>query len=258
MKGQKLFEKASQKSAIDSSKERRSAASTHFKKTSALIPGVFQTVAGNIPFVSSRKYASQMKKAANMRMETGKAAENLGSAHPFSGPDVKASTSRRIDPTEKSSPNGSILRRISRNLRPCIVRARGTTRRAIPVAIAEMIDRVRKSHLQDTASKSPPEIPKGRVSPHDNANTRSRRDLPITTPREKETLPTSPKMAIARFLAFPAGNVLTVRLLSSQGNTVSATVRSQVQIFELTRKTEWSWLRPYPGWHGALKIRSGH
>jgi hypothetical protein len=37
----------------------------------------------------------------------------------------------------------------------------------------------------------------------------------MTTPREKETLPTNPKMAIARFLAFPAGNVLTVRLLPS-------------------------------------------
>jgi hypothetical protein len=130
---------------------------TDFKKTSALIPGVFQIVAGSIPFVSSRKYASHTKKAMNRTIETGNAAENLGSDHPFSGPDVKASTSRRIDPTEKSSPNGSILKRISRIWSPYRVRERGTTRRAMPVAMAEMIDRVRKSHRQETASKSPPE-----------------------------------------------------------------------------------------------------
>jgi hypothetical protein len=41
-------------------------------------------------------------------------------------------------------------------------------------------------------------------------------DSPITTPREKETDPTRPRMAIARFRCLPSGKVLTVMLLQGR------------------------------------------
>jgi hypothetical protein len=129
---------------------------TYHKKTNALVPGVFQIDDGNIAFVSFLPLASQTKNPTNPKIETGKDAANLGSFQPYSGPEVKARTSRIIAPTESKSPTGSIRQRISLTDRPLTVRLRGTTSRAAPVATKEMMESVRKSQRQETVSNSPP------------------------------------------------------------------------------------------------------
>lgn len=85
-------------------------------------------------FVSFLHRASQTKNPANAKMDTGNAAANLGSFHPYSGPDVKARTSKMTAPTESNSPTGSILHKISLTPSPLTVLFLGTTKMAAPVA----------------------------------------------------------------------------------------------------------------------------